>query len=500
MKEERPIPATTEQLQTSELLGKESVGLQARLLIGDFMNPRLDVTAKKLQPIKEFGIEGIAQPIVRRYQKASLAQRRSYQEETGLTYDRWKTGFDTYLQKIRDDNEHRERNEFLELIGIDERTNADDFYNEYLRSKSDIVKFVFDVETQATREQIIQHEDIIRGLGNTFGYASSEVIDTLIHGVRNVKDYTDVFIEEAKKSVNTVNVLQHPLLQTILRDSKEREEFVQPPPEREKREPTVTPVEEKKAELKQPPKATPPERVALEEEKEAKVEVQLFPAPQIESKRDDSPLTPEELEVAVQYLLYNDVNPKDKKIQAERIKASEVTKFYTRELQMMMQEYGREFVLDKAGDAIQQLQDALKQLNLKGTPFSKSRSWYLWHIAKRRFLANNPDVQEVLPNAKHYSTFDPLLHYRGDIHPVDSRRSHQAEIDILWATLGFEVYLKRRKRKIIISALDPAMPAGERQLLHRLLDEQPKDEEFETLPTYQLREIGRIVRQYRQLQ
>lgn len=206
---------------SAELLGRNSVGLQARFLTGNFHEPLL-LTREQLQGISENGVEGIRQEVGNRYQNASLKQRREYQQAKNLTYETWRARFDTYLQSIRNDTEQADRKSFLEMIGISDEVTADDFYREYLQDGSQVVKFVDDIESSVSTEQIRRHADIIRALGNTFGYATSAVIEHLIHGVRNARDNTDEFIESVSGSANVPRTLHNPLLRIIHDDSDYR--------------------------------------------------------------------------------------------------------------------------------------------------------------------------------------------------------------------------------------------------------------------------------------
>lgn len=511
----RPSPLRKEQSHIPELLGEGSIGLQARLLLGDLDTPRMTISKKKLQPIQDYGALGMAEKTANMYQKASVMQRQRHQEETGLTFSRWKTGFDGYLESIRQDDARSERREFLATIGITDTVSAEAFYNEYLRGKSDVVRFVDTIERSATREQIVRHQDIIRDLGNAFGYGSSEVIDHLIHGVRNVKADMNAFIYQARKTVNSSAVFDNPLLQQIRSDSgvtKKADEGQKPVVKK-----TVSPA------VKEPPvkpRATPVRRVTFEEDEEgfmpsptpsarpergrqpAKTtdeqneEQQVFPAPIEESGEDQGVhlITQEELDAAMR-LLYSDVYPQDIDKEVALLKATERINYYGRELHAMMQEYSRDVVLEKAANAVHLLQQYMNKIGLRVDKRSKSQSWYLWGIAKSRFLANNPGVQNALPNADKYDPFDPLLYYRVGTQSAEGQKSQKAENEIIEGMLGWEIYRQRKKLGRILPHLDPMMDQQAKERLLALLSEDPKkDQEPPTLSSCKLREIGRIVK------
>lgn len=501
----RPSPSSREQVHPPEFLGKGKMGLQARLLVGDLTTPALSITKKQLRPVNERGAQGITKEAGEMYQGSSLSQRRRHQQETGLTYTRWKEGFTTYLESIRQDTTRGERKEFLERIGITDSVTADDFYNEYLKGTSDVIKFVDDVETQTTHKQIQQHQDILRNLGNAFGYESSEVIEHLIHGVRNVKSDINGFIKEAKKTANTSEVLTNPLFQHIQEDSSEEKTRQQPKPSPQptKVHYAPTPVkrvdldEEPESPVPKPAKKAVPEKAppaSLEFKPQPKVpQTQVFPAPVERSDRTDTPLSDDELREAIKYLLFNNSFSPRTEDQAAFLRGSERVRYYVKELHAMMQEYGSDFVLEKAVTAVLFLNRDLLHVGLKSDNRSKKQSWYLWGIAKSRFLANNPDIQQTLPNAEKYEPFDPLLHYQVGIHSFDGRQSKKAEDDIQNGMLGWEVYRQRKKIDDIIFHLNPLMAPAEKKRLRELLALPPK-KDVPTLSSYQLQEIGRLVR------
>lgn len=506
----RPSPLREEKDRNVELLRKETIGLQARFLLGDLTNPQLTITHKKLRPIQERGAQGINDQAVQMYQGASVTQRRRHQDETGLTYKKWQDGFDKYLQSIRQDTRRSDRNTFLETLGITPDITADDFYNEYLQDTSDIIKFVDDVVQQASPDQIVRHQDILRNLGNAFGYESSEVIENLIHGVKNVTTDVDKFIKQAAQRVNRPEIVAHPLLQKTQKDS--RKEEVSPPVNRGKREeqakepPQKTSPSRKKfpPAVKPPPErplhvALPVKRVDLEKESasvkppERREEGrQVYPAP-AHKQTELARLTQDELDTAIRYLLYNDVYRENTESQAALLRVSEMTKYYARELYQIMQEYGKDFVIGRAQEAVRALERYLHVLGLKRDKHSKSKSWYLWGIAKSRFLAENPQIQQALPNAEKYESFDPLFHYRAGSHSEDGKKSLKAEVDILQGMLGWEVFRQRKKIGDILFHLDPMIAHREKRRLQELLEEQPKGGEIPTLSSYKLREIGRLV-------
>jgi len=149
--------------------------------------------------------------------------------------------------------------------------------------------------------------------------------------------------------------------------------------------------------------------------------------------------------------------------------------------------------LGKASNAVQILEKVMKELGLKRDKHSKSQSWYLWGIAKSRFLANNPDIQRSLPNAKEYESSDPLLHYRIGTHSVDGKKSRDGEEAIINGMVGWEVYRQRKKVRNLILYLQTLLPRDDLIKLRGLLTQSPK-RRVGTLSSYQLREIGRLVR------
>ncbi len=517
-KELQPSPIKKESAKPTELLGAANVGLQARFLLGDLSNPQVKIKKKQFDSIQENGALGINDRAGNIYQKASLTQRSRYQQEKGLTYAQWRDGFNTYLDGIRNDTEHNERKAFLDTLGITDTVTADDFYEEYLNKKSDIIKFVGEVETQASHEQILNNQDIIRQLGNAFGYESSEVIEHLIHGVKNVKTDSDAFIRKAREKINTIEVITHPLLHKIQKDSSEEVQKQEPgegeegaaqkraepsaesPPEAQpppvvKQTTGPTEMAGRKAE----PQNIPPTKTTTtpEEKKQEKKEpTQVYPAPTEKELQAYHLITRGEIDAAVK-LLYNDVFRRNRDRQANLLISSEVVNNYARELHAMMKEYGREFVLGKAAHAIQTLENVMRDLGLKRDKRSRSQSWYLWGIAKSRFLANNPNIQHTLPNAEKYEPFDPLRHYRTGTHAVDGQKSRKAEEAVINGMVGWEVYRQRKKIRNIILYLQTRLTYDDLRKLRTLLIQSPK-RGTETLSSYQLQEIGRLVRSNKQ--
>lgn len=217
--------------------------------------------------------------------------------------------------------------------------------------------------------------------------------------------------------------------------------------------------------------------------------------PKPEEAVDNSPLTNDEIDLAIKYMSYNDTVPDTRENHVKFLNDSSMAKHYVRECKEMLDEYGEQTIIEKAKDGVQKLQDKLSALGLESTPFSKSTSWYIWHASKARFLAKHQSIQASLPNADKYSPFDPLLQYKSGVSPEDSQRSKEAEEEILHTQLGWEVFGNRIKGRDVLSKLDPNIPAAKLEQLRILLSETPKDMAH-LLSAYKLREIGQIVSEY----
>lgn len=551
----------TEMGMTGELLGRQSVGLQARFLTGNFTDPLL-LTRKQLHGIHKNGAEGIEQNVVHLYRDASLKQRREYQQKTNLTLDQWKGRFDSYLQSIRDDTEHADRKEFLKTIGISDTTTAEDFYAEYLQNGSQVVKFVGDIEAAASTEQIEKHADIIRAIGDTFGYATSALIEHLIHGVRNTRAHIDEFVEIASGAANVPRTLNDSLLRIINVDSEkpiihdkaprqgthgllQMRVTEQETPELVDKRPLVDEAdldgEQRSAEAEsqsaqRSPRhlretATPVERVVFEESDVERDDLvrsgggplvtaeseealsfaplatptvsppqfpphPLSPAPQdeVEEEEDPDPLTEEEMTLAMRYLSYSDINPPPYQRPSDLLARSALAKQYIREFVAMTKEYGRVTVLEAAIDAAEFVGELLDSVELAQSPASRSPSWYLWNAAMSRFLADNPDIASTLQYAERYAPFDPYLHLKTGITQEQITRSRQANDEILDRMFGWEIYRQRDESGKVFRHLKPGMII-EQDRLEELLHTPPKEDGTNTLSSYLLIEIGRIVRE-----
>jgi hypothetical protein len=210
---------------------------------------------------------------------------------------------------------------------------------------------------------------------------------------------------------------------------------------------------------------------------------------------NDAPLTDAELDFALQYIMYTDTQGPKTREQAAAYLNDEKNKHYrsyVRETQALMNEYTPRAVLEIAQTKIRQLDDMCAALGLQTQRDSQSPSWYIWHAAKSRFLADHPSEQAKMTNAKEYKPFDPLLQYKTDVSAENKAKSVAAENEMINTQLGWEVYAAGSQDPVdFLTRLASTTPDVDKLKIRSLLSTPPKNNR--TLSSYQLQELGSLV-------
>jgi hypothetical protein len=170
-------------------------------------------------------------------------------------------------------------------------------------------------------------------------------------------------------------------------------------------------------------------------------------------------------------------------------------RYYVREFQLMMQAYGKEKLIQTADEQITKLTQLLQSVNIVPNPYSLNRSWFFWHAAKSRFLANNSQAQAELPNANEYKPFDPLAQFKPNVSTEDKKKSEAAMQEEVDTMLGWELHAKGRNGMDVLSYLRTDTPINIRDRIQSLLTEPTKPDGM--LSTYKLAELGNLVRTYK---
>jgi hypothetical protein len=114
----------------------------------------------------------------------------------------------------------------------------------------------------------------------------------------------------------------------------------------------------------------------------------------------------------------------------------------------------------------------LKTYKLTPSPYTLSKTWAIWDIAKQLYLEKNP------------AKSDPSRYHLGN--PLTDK---QVQIDILDRHLGWELYMKLREDDTLLSKVkDKVIPE-----IRSLLAKHPKPENG-TLSSSDLTQLGRLVR------
>jgi len=204
------------------------------------------------------------------------------------------------------------------------------------------------------------------------------------------------------------------------------------------------------------------------------------------------------------YLGYRDKVWSEDSSLAEWYDMTPSAQIYTAELRRAMEQYGTDKLMALANASVGRLRSMMQDLGIDSSlvsPFTDSTSWFLWHAAKERHLAANPNAQAAMPNANKYNPHDPLV-LLDSFASTDERIAAAKAIEAMeFSQLGWELYrlssphIDRGPEKPpapidIATVLQSGSSASEN--LRRLVNEQPKREPGKdtTLSTFKLTYLG----------
>jgi len=165
---------------------------------------------------------------------------------------------------------------------------------------------------------------------------------------------------------------------------------------------------------------------------------------------------------------------------------------YSKEIIRMRDEYGEDILFEAADYAVQALKNGLAPLHIEPSDAGKSRSWFLWHAAKLRFLKNNPDVQALMPNAGRYHPEDPLRAVDDTLPEDEAEKSQEAFREIILVMLGYEIYRHAQGNQELIKSLaDSGQDDAQKAEIKLLLSENVAP--GASLSSYKLRRLGQLM-------
>lgn len=228
-----------------------------------------------------------------------------------------------------------------------------------------------------------------------------------------------------------------------------------------------------------------------------------LPRPDVDEGVDD-----ETIDLYFKYLNYSDTAaPSDesstREAAAKYIRENVGAQRYTKELKVMLDEYGEDVLLATARHAAIAVQTRLQDVGVSPelhTRFTKSTSWFLWHAAKERYLSKHPEIQSKMDNANEYQPHDPLLHLKTGVSTDKAQQSYRAHEEIITTHFGWELYDKGSTilhPDPFVSAdtlLEAHAPQAAKDSVRSLLS-TPHKPNF-TLSAFQLRELGSTVWNY----
>lgn len=199
------------------------------------------------------------------------------------------------------------------------------------------------------------------------------------------------------------------------------------------------------------------------------------------------------VDMYTKYLSYSDVSPTSKADQINYLETNQNAQRYAGELGIMMDKYGEVFLVGEANKAVSEMKDMLKTIGIEPTKYANSQSWFLWHAAKMRYLANNPVVRAGMANTDQYDPVDPFLHTKEEISADQAAKSQKARDEILYTHLGWELAPKAVADTAVVTRnLDPTTPAVVRQEIEALASEWPEAGR-DSLSSYKLCRLGELV-------
>jgi len=198
-------------------------------------------------------------------------------------------------------------------------------------------------------------------------------------------------------------------------------------------------------------------------------------------------------DIYVNHLSYDDAVPRPKKFHLDYLNGNMSAQRYAAELDSMFDDYGQDVVTSEAEKGVDELADKLETFGLQPTNWSSSKSWFLWHSAKERYLANNPTVQAGMPNSDQYDPVDPFLYKKDNIPISDAEKSKNARDAIIYTQLGWELHPTGVSNPDNITQhLDQTTPPKVRERIIQLATELPQ-EGRDTLSAYKLHQLGELV-------
>ncbi len=198
----------------------------------------------------------------------------------------------------------------------------------------------------------------------------------------------------------------------------------------------------------------------------------------------------------IEYLSYNDVSPQTPQEHESYLSGSLSAQRYTAEFRAMILKYGEDTLVLEARKAVQELRKACDQIAIEPSVYGQSKSWFLWHAAKERFLAEHPEAQQTMPNADRYSPIDPLKYRDISAAPDERARANKMFEEIVNSHLGWEIRhgspTSSRPDWNIADHLDPGTPPEIIAEINQLMQE-PLSDGRQSLPAYKLQRLGELV-------
>jgi hypothetical protein len=204
------------------------------------------------------------------------------------------------------------------------------------------------------------------------------------------------------------------------------------------------------------------------------------------------------------HLAYQDAVPAAESELLEWYAASESAQRYAAELRLAIEKYGEQAVVALANASVGNLHAMLGDLGINtqdASPYSRSSSWALWHLAKERSLATQPDVQAKMANADKYDPHDPFLVLDPTMPMEDRVAAARAIKGMEYGHLGWELY-RLTSPKLDRGPQQPNVPYDIRAMIQpgapvtldvgKLVEEEPKRQPGvdTTLSTYKLQFLG----------